>query len=311
MSSVADLPKAELHVHLEGAAGPNVIAELAPQLAREDIESRFQFSDFDGFIECFKWVTSFLQGPEAYALVTRRLLERLASENVRYAEIILSAGVVIYRNLDFAPIYDAVQREAQASPVRVRWILDAVRHFGVEHVWQVAELAVARAGQGVIAFGLGGSEERGPAHWFAEVFAHCRKHGLRLTAHAGETSTAQSVWDALEIGAERIGHGIRAIQDASLIRHLRDHRIPLEVCPTSNVATNAVSGMAVHPLRTLYDQGVPIVLNSDDPGIFATTLTGEYEIARDQFGFTDHELRELADNSFQFAFDWRDGVIAQ
>ena len=302
MSSVAELPKAELHLHLEGAVNPAIVAELAPELSREEIDARFRFSGFEGFIECFKWVTSYLRGPEAYALVARRLMSQLANQKVRYAEITLSAGVVIWRELDFEAIYTAVRREAEASPVEVRWILDAVRHFGVDHAWQVAELAVSRVNNGVVAFGIGGSEERGPAGWFGEVFAHCRKYGLRLTAHAGETSTAQSVWDALAIGAERVGHGIRAVHDPALLKHLRDHRIPLEVCLTSNVATRAVPSMSAHPLLELFDAGVPIVLNSDDPGLFGTTLTHEYEIARDQFGFSDQELELLANNAFEFAF---------
>jgi aminodeoxyfutalosine deaminase len=134
------------------------------------------------------------------------------------------------------------------------------------------------------------------------VFRFARAAGLRLTAHAGETVGAESVWAALEIGAERIGHGIRAAEDPALLRHLRDRGIPLEVCITSNVATGAVESLEAHPVRRLFDAGVPITLNTDDPAMFATTLSGEYELAARQFGFSEAELRGIAENGFRFGF---------
>ena len=141
-----------------------------------------------------------LRTPEAYALATTRLLERLDAQNVRYAEIILAAGVVLWKNEPFAPVFDAVSRAAEGSPVEVRWILDAVRQFGPEAAMQVAEWAAERVGRGVVAIGIGGSEERGPAEWFGEAFRFAKGAGLRLTAHAGEGTSAQSVWAALEAG---------------------------------------------------------------------------------------------------------------
>ena len=167
---------------------------------------------------------------------------------------------------------------------------------------KVAELAAERVGEGVVAFGIGGDEERGPAEWFKEVFRFAQQAGLRLTAHAGETCGPESVWAALELGAERIGHGIRSIEDPVLVRHLRDHDIPLEISISSNVATGVVARIEDHPVRRLYDAGVPIVLNTDDPAMFRTTLTAEYELAARQFGFTEEELRGMAENGFRYAF---------
>ena len=163
--------------------------------------------------------------------------------------------------------------------MKVRWILDAVRQFGVEQALQVAELAAERVSHGVVAFGIGGSEERGPAEWFGEVFAFARTAGLRLVAHAGETTGPESVWAALEMGAERIGHGIAAARDPDLMRCLRERDIPLEICITSNLVTGVVKRLEDHPVRRLYDAGVPIVLNTDDPAMFACTLAGEYRLA--------------------------------
>ena len=214
----------------------------------------------------------------------------------------LAAGVVLWKMQEFAPIFEAVREAARSSPVEVRWILDAVRQFGVEQAMRVAELAAERTDQGVVAFGIGGSEERGPAAWFTEVFAFAKQAGLRLTAHAGESMGPESVWAALELGAERIGHGIASVQDADLMRHLRERDIPLEICITSNLVTGVVKRLKEHPIRRLYDAGVPIVLNTDDPAMFGCTLTDEYRLAARIFGFSETELRGIAENGFRYAF---------
>ena len=300
------LPKAELHVHLEGSVSPETLMELAPGSDLSEIRARCRFAGFAGFIQAFKWITGHLSTPDDYALITRRLLESLERQHVRYAEITLSAGVVLWRKQDFAAIYRAVRRAAAESSVTVFWILDAIRHFGPSPAMEVARLAAERVDDGVVAFGIGGDEARGPAEWFSDVFAFARSQGLRLTAHAGETCGPESIWKALEIGAERIGHGISSARDPALLRHLSERRIPLEICVSSNVATGAIPSLDAHPIRRIYDAGVPIVINSDDPAIFKCTLTGEYELARNQFGFSDPELTQLAKNSFHYAFRYTD-----
>ncbi len=296
------MPKAELHLHLEGSVEPETLHELDPSTPLDELRSIYSYHSFDDFLKAFGAVGQRLRGPEDYGLITRRLIERLAAQNVVYAEIILAAGVVLWKKQEFAPIFEAVREAAAGSPVEVRWILDAVRQFGPDHVMRVAELAAERVGRGVVAFGIGGSEQRGPAEWFAEAYAFARSAGLRLTAHAGEGTTARSVWAALELGAERIGHGISSIEDPSLVRHLRDRAIPLEISVTSNLVTGVVTRLEDHPLRRLYDAGVPIVLNTDDPAMFRCSLLGEYRLAAGAFGFTRAELCGLAENAFRFAF---------
>ena len=297
-----ELPKAELHLHLEGSVEPETLHELDPATPVEEFRALYQYPDFESFLRAFGVVGKRLRGPDDYALITRRLLESLARLNVRYAEIIVAAGVVLWKGQEFAPIFEAICAAAAESPVQVRWILDAVRQFGTEHVMRVAELAAERVGDGVIAFGIGGSEERGPANQFGEAFRFARAAGLRLTAHAGESMGPQSIWDALELGAERIGHGIAAVRDEALMRHLRERDIPLEICISSNVVTGVVPRIEDHPVRRLYDAGVPIVLNSDDPAMFRCSLTGEYRLAAAHFGFTEQELEGLAANGFRYAF---------
>jgi len=299
---LAALPKAELHLHLEGSIEPETLHELDPATGLEEFRALYHYADFDAFLKAFGAIGKRLRTPGDYALITRRLLERLERQNVRYAEIIIAAGVVLWKGQEFGPIFDAVREAASESTVEVQWILDAVRQFGVEHVRGVAELAAARVDQGVVAFGIGGSEERGPAEWFADAFAFAKSAGLRLTAHAGESMGPESIWAALNLGAERVGHGIAAARDPELMRHLRERDIPLEICITSNLVTGVVACVADHPVRRLYDAGVPITLNTDDPAMFGCTLTGEYRLAAREFGFSEGEMRGIAENGFRYAF---------
>jgi adenosine deaminase/aminodeoxyfutalosine deaminase len=302
---VARLPKAELHLHLEGSVDADTLHELDPAAPIEELRALYQFADFNAFLQSFGAVVKRLGRPEDYALVTRRLLDRLAAQNVRYAEIIVAAGVVLWKRQEFGPIFDAIEDAARGSAVEVRWIFDAVRQFGVEPAMEVAELAAARQDRGVVAIGIGGSEERGPAEWFKDVYAFANSAGLHLTAHAGEGTSPESVWEALVLGAERIGHGIAAVRDQGLLRHLRDRDIPLEISITSNLVTGVVNRLEDHPIRALYDAGVPIVLNTDDPAMFGCTLTDEYRLAARAFGFTEAELRGIAKNGFRYGFGWK------
>lgn len=296
------LTKSELHLHLEGSVEPETLRELDPATPIEELRALYEYEDFDAFLRTFGAIGKRLRGPADYALITRRLLESLAAQNVRYAEITIAAGVVLWKGQEFGPIFDAIAEAATGSEVEVRWIFDAVRQFGVEPARQVAEWAAARQDRGVVAFGIGGSETRGPAEWFGETFAWAKREGLHVVAHAGEGTSAASVRAALEIGAERIGHGISSIEDEALLRELRERDIPLEVCVTSNLVTGVVKRLREHPLRRLFDAGVPLTLNTDDPAMFRCTLVGEYELAAREFGFSREELTAVAENGFRYAF---------
>jgi adenosine deaminase/aminodeoxyfutalosine deaminase len=300
---IRSLPKAELHVHLEGSVQPETLLELDRSLTLDEVQENLQYEGFAGFIKAYVWVTRKLNSPEAYALATRRLLESLAEQNVGYAEITLSAGVILWKEQRIEPVFEAVSKEVKRSgSVRAAWILDAIRQFGPEPAARVFEVAKDLRSEGVVAIGLGGDEERGPAPWFRDLYRRAKEAGLSLTCHAGEIAGASSIREAIDIGAERIGHGIRAIDDPQLVATLRDRCIPLEICPSSNVCTGAVSNLSEHPLRRLWDAGVPVVLGTDDPALFGTNLIREYALAATAFGFTREDLCVLAANSLQYRF---------
>jgi adenosine deaminase/aminodeoxyfutalosine deaminase len=293
---------AELHLHLEGTVDRETLLRLDPLVSRDTLNAVWGFTDFGGFLECFKFIAQRLQGPEDYGRITRWMIERLAREGITYAEVTLGAGVVLWRGFDFNAVWQAIREAQKDAPVELWWNLDAIRQFGPEHVMTVARLAAQYVGDGVISFGIGGDEVRGPAGALREAYAYARDAGLRLTAHAGETAGPESIRDALAIGAERIGHGIRAVDDPDLMRRLREERIPLEVCITSNVRTAAVSSLDAHPVRKLFDAGVPITLNTDDPGVFETDLAREFALAGDVFGFSEGELTQIRAAAWEFRF---------
>ena len=307
---ILSLPKAELHLHLEGTIDPASLLELRRQHGREstlaEVESLYQYQDFSGFLIAFKGITEDLQTAADYELITYRLMEKLKAEHVLHAEVYVSVGVNLWRKQDFAAIFEGLERGRERGErdfgVSLLWIFDAVRHFGPEKAQSVAELAVRYKGRSVVGFGIGGDEAKAGPELFREVYAYAADNGLRLTAHAGESAGPDSVWGALNLRAERVGHGLTAWHDPELMEELSQRQIPVEICISSNLRTGVCSTIAEHPVRRYFDQGIMVTLNSDDPAIFGTTLAGEYQLAQDAFGFTDEHLRELARNSFEASF---------
>jgi adenosine deaminase/aminodeoxyfutalosine deaminase len=297
------LPKAELHVHLEGSLTPETLCEIAPALSPESVRARYRYPDFAGFLKAYAWVNGFLKGPADFAHAAKRLFEAQEAEGVRYAEVNLSVGVMVWREMDPRPVIEAAIEQGAKAPFPVRWIFDAVRQFPIEHGWQVARLAAEYRPHGVAGFGIGGDERRGPAGLFFEIFAFALENGLKLAPHAGESDGPASVWESLRLGASRIGHGISSIEDPELVAHLARTRTPLEISLSSNVATGLVPSVELHPAKRLHDAGVPIVLNTDDPPMFGATLVGEYMLAAERLGFSREELAGIARNGFEYAFD--------
>lgn len=305
------LPKAELHLHLEGSIEPATLLELRqgrgmPGATLAEVEQLYNYADFSGFLMAFKDVTGHLRTPEDYELITYRLMERLKSENVLHAEVFVSVGVCLWRKQDFLAIFEGLERGRARGEtdfgVSLLWIFDAVRQFGAEKAQGVVDLAVQFRDRNVAGFGIGGDELRGPAELFKDVYARAALHGLHLTAHAGENAGPESIWGALNLKAERIGHGLTAGQDPELIEALSERQVPIEICVTSNLRTGCCPDIAQHPVRRYFDDGLMITLNSDDPAMFRTSLVEEYRLVQDTFGFTDEHLREMARNSFEASF---------
>ena len=325
-SFIAALPKAELHLHLEGAVDPLTLAELSRRhntplptannrynvegsgdvLTEEDVRRLYSYKDFNGFMLAFKAVTERLRTAEDYEFVTYRLMEKLSRQNVLHAEVYVSVGVIQWRGQEFEPLFEGMERGRARGErdfgVSLLWIFDAVRHFGVEAAEKVFSLAASMRNPHVVGIGIGGIEQQGPAESFKHLYRNAAEQGLRLTVHAGETLGPQSVWAALNIGAERIGHGVSVMRDPELVEVLAQRQVPLEVCISSNVRTGVCAGLAEHPVKAMFDSGLMITLNTDDPEMFQTSLSKEYELARQEFGFSDDHLRELARNAFEASF---------
>jgi aminodeoxyfutalosine deaminase len=309
------LPKAELHVHLEGSITPSTLVELAARhgvvLTLEETAPRYAPGTFDQFIENFIWITSFLRGPEDYALIARRFAESLQRQNVLYAEVTLSIGVMFRRNQDpaanFAALRDAA---AEVSGVQLKYIFDAVRQWGAAAAMEVARIAAELHSPDIIAYGIGGDELGLPTIDLRPVYEFVASQGMHRLIHAGEIGGPEIVREAIELlGAERIGHGIGVMRDERTMDFVAARNIPLEVCPTSNLRTGALArqvgrptaGYEQHPLPSFLRRGLPVTLSSDDPAMFETTVSDEYRHAF-RMGLTPGDLVQLAEASFHHSF---------
>jgi aminodeoxyfutalosine deaminase len=325
-SFIQSLPKAELHLHLEGSVDPATLAELSRRyntplatennrydvagsgdvLTEDDVRRLYSYKDFNGFLMAFKSVTERLRSPEDYELVTYRLMQKLRQQNVVHAEVYVSVGVIRWRGQPAEPIFEGMERGRERGQrdfgVSLLWIFDAVRHFGPDAAAEVFNLAARLRERNVVGIGIGGDEARGPAEGFRDLFKKAADNGLRLTAHAGETTGPESVWGAINIGAERIGHGLSAARDPELMEVMAQKQVPVEICITSNLRTGACKDMQEHPVKKFFDEGLMVTLSTDDPAMFQTSLNKEFEIARQEFSFTEDHLRELARNSIEASF---------
>lgn len=322
-SFIAALPKAELHVHLEGTIAPATAVKLAARhgvkISEADVAQRYAPGDFLKFLEAFKWVTSFLRAPEDYALIAEQFARDVMAQNVVYAEVTLSIGVMLLRKQDPLANFAAIRRavapfESAARPrgtgLKLNWIFDAVRQFGAAAALNVVDLAHQAIADRAIAFGIGGDELGLPTRELVPVYEAARAAGLAPLIHAGEISGPEMMREAIEmLGVPRIGHGIAAMNDDALMDLLTERRIALEICPTSNLRTGALSrhlpkdgaaSIASHPLRMFVQRGVPVTLASDDPAMFETSLLREYELAS-RSGLSRAEVVRLAQSGFEHA----------
>ncbi|MFN3844868.1 MAG: adenosine deaminase [Paracoccaceae bacterium] len=295
-------PKVELHLHLEGAAPPAFIRGLAKEKRLDiagifDAQGNYSYKDFWDFLKVYEAATSALQTPEDYARLTFAVLEESAASGVVYSETFLSPDFCGGRDVGAWREYLHAMREAafqaeRTMGITLRGIITCIRHFGPEKARETARCAAETAGDWIVGFGIAGDEKILAPKDFQWSFDCAREAGLRLTAHAGEWGGPQSVREAInDLGVERIGHGVRAIEDLALVDELAERGIVLEVCPGSNVALGLYPDLRSHPIGQLYDRGVKVTVSTDDPPFFHTTMTREFDM-------------------LHAAFDWDDGVFA-
>ena len=317
--AIASLPKIHLHCHLEGSLRAETFVDLARHYGLStryrpgqaevpgptDPAEVYRFSGFPEFLLIFAAVSRALASPDDYARLAREFVADALAQNVVYGELFISPSVwsFFHRELDLAATIRAMASELRASRahgVELALIVDVTRNFGAESAMRTARLAASLAGEGVIGIGLGGDEANFPPELFADVFSFARAQGLRTVAHAGEAAGAASVRGAIAIGAERIGHGVRAIEDLSVVALLRERGIALEVSPTSNARTGVVPANAEHPLHQLDASGVRITIDADDPAIFGTSISQEYALVAERAGMATLQrfIANAADASF-------------
>lgn len=310
MRDLLALPKTDLHVHFQGSVRPATLRDLAAKHGRDlppGLDGdRYRWKDFFDFLTQYGIVSGSVRDASDYHRVAVELCEDLAGQGVRYAEVTLSVtgfGLETGNyDLPVAASLDGFEAGFEATGTRCRLILDHVRGFPVGYAEELLATALRYRDRGVVGFGLAGPEAQ-PGAPVAEVFRRLPEVGLHSVPHAGEATDASSIREAIDLlGAERIGHGIRAAEDPELMDELCERRLPLEVCPTSNVVLRNVASWDEHPLPVLLDAGVVVTLNSDDPAMFASPVAGEYEIARHTFGLGDDTLAALARNGVDASF---------
>ncbi|MFR9775258.1 adenosine deaminase [Micromonospora sp. MS34] len=312
---IAGLPKVELHVHHVGSASPRIVAELAARhegrspvpADPEALADYFAFRDFAHFIEVYLSVVDLIRDADDVWLLTHEVARELARQQVRYAELTVTPYSHVHRGIPAPAFCEAIEdarKRAEADfGIALRWCFDIPGEAGLPAAEETLRIALQERPGGLVSFGLGGPEIGVPRPQFKPYFDQARAAGLRSVPHAGETTGPETIWDALrELGAERIGHGIAAAFDPELLTHLAERRIPLEVCPTSNVRTRAVATIEEHPLRQLVEAGLLVTINSDDPPMFGTTLNEEYAVAARLLDLGPEGLAALARDAVTASF---------
>jgi aminodeoxyfutalosine deaminase len=317
---IAGLPKAELHVHHVGSASPRIVAELAARHAAnskvpadpEELAKYFVFRDFAHFIDVYLSVVDLVRDAQDVRLLTYEVARDMARQNIRYAELTVTPFSSVHRGIPAEAFVEAIE-DARVAAERefgtvLRWCFDIPGEAGLKAAEITAAIALEQAPEGLVSFGLGGPEIGVPRPQFKPYFDRARAAGLHSVPHAGETTGPGTIWDALrDLGAERIGHGTSATQDPRLLAHLAEHRIALEVCPTSNIATRAVATLEEHPIREMVSAGVLVTVNSDDPPMFSTDLNAEYAIAARLLELDAAGVAALAKNAVEASFLDRPG----
>jgi adenosine deaminase len=324
-SKLRELPKAELHCHLDGSVRPQTLLELAREhrleLPRNTVEDLTEFmrvddaQNLEDYLRRFDITVSVMQTEEALERIAFELAEDAAEDGVRYIEVRNAPLLNVVQGLSLVQAVEAplrgLRRAEEEFGIVGRFIVCSLRQYPPDTSLEMAKLAVEFRNEGVVAFDLAGGEKGFPASNHAAAFRYAREHNLAVTVHAGEGDGPKSIAEAVhDCGANRIGHGTRLIEDPELTQYVNDRRIALEVCLTSNVQTRVAESYATHPLREYFDRGLNVTLNTDNRLMSATTLTDEYVHAAEELGFTLEELAAIALNGFESAFiPWEERLM--
>lgn len=322
-----DLPKCELHLHLEGTIEPKTLVTLSQRhdstpLTLDDAKRLYIYEDFRGFLQAFFQVTRRLRDAQDYELVAYDMVKRLADQGIRHAEVYISYGIILRVKPEIsvetatAAIERGRIRAEKEFGTTVYWIIDIVRQPGLEAAAPGLQKAIALKAvyPSIVGVGIGGDEAGGPAAGFADLYKQAKASGLHVKAHAGEAEPPSSIRDAIAIGSERLGHALTAIEDPQLLNILAETQIPLELCVTSNLRTGCCKDIEDHPVRKYFDLGLMVTLNSDDPPMFGASLLDDYETVQQAFGFTIEEMRTFARNSINSSFlpaERKDALLAE
>ena len=311
MSWYETVPKVELHVHLEGAIPHEALFALMQKYGGDSsvpnvaaLVKRFEYGGFSRFIEAWSWKNQFLRECEDFTHIAELVARDMAEQGIRYAEVLFSPSLFVRRGLAVQDVAHAVRIGLSRVPeIEIALIADLVRDYGPESEMVTLEHLKEVRGEGIVGIGIGGSEHEYPPGPFKGLYAKARAAGFHVNAHAGEAAGAQSIWDAVrELGVERIGHGTRAYEDPELVDYLVTERIPVEMCPMSNVRTGVVPCLREHPIRRYYSAGVVVSVNTDDPKMFQTRLADEYRLLEQECGFSRSDIRELILSAVQAAW---------
>jgi len=296
------VPKVELHLHLEGAIPHDALWELIQKYGGEasvpnlqTLRDKFHYRDFPHFIETWVWKNQFLREYEDFTFIAEAVAQDLASQNIRYAETFFAPSDFARHGLETQKLAEAIRTGLSRVPqTEIVLVADLVRDRGVENAAKnLAEInEVIKLG--IVGITIGGSEQDYPPEPFADIYERARQLGFHTSAHAGEAADPESIWGAIHsLKAERIGHGTRAFEDSTLVEYLAKHRIPLEICLISNGQTRVVESIAKHPVRSYFEKGIIITINTDDPKMFGNSLSQEYQALELELGFSREEIRRI------------------
>lgn len=313
---ILNVPKTEIHIHLEAIASVDSIYKLLEKNnislegihSWDDLYKRFQVKDLDDFVDLYINVLQpCIQDENDFNYYLNDLKQYLIRNNIYYAEVFFSPSAFLKSGLEYGKILDVIEAkviELEEDGFKVRFLVDVSRSFGAENAMKNLDLVLSNKSRSIIGIGLGGAESKGPARDYIDVFKKARENGLHVVAHAGEDVGPKSIWDAIKLlKVERIGHGISSVLDEKLMKYIKDNKIPLEICPTSNIFTKKfVSMLDHHPIREFFDYGMNVTLNTDDPTIFGVELVDEYANLIQHLNFSIDEIIQLIKNNLMAAF---------